>query len=79
MKQTVIISDEPLISIGNFTMEQYIDFPMSNKNTASLGGSMRTNDKFGNGSVTASFRRILSSESYLDVTLIYIWLFLKQF
>jgi len=48
-------------------MEQYIDFPMSNNNTTSLGGTIRTNGKFGSGSVTGSVRRILSSDTYLDV------------
>ena len=48
-------------------MEQYIDFPMSNKNTATFGGTMRTNGKFGGGSIVGSFRRILSSDTYLDV------------
>jgi hypothetical protein len=56
-----------MINIGNLSMEQYIDFPMSNNNTTSLGGTIRTNGKFGSGSVTGSVRRILSSDTYLDV------------
>ena len=59
--------NEALINIGNFSLEQYIDIPISKENTASMGGALRTNGKFGGGSIIGSFRRILSSDTYLNV------------
>ena len=38
----------------------------------SMGGALRTNGKFGGGSIIGSFRRILSSDTYLNVIYIFI-------
>ena len=51
-------------------MEQSIDFPITNKNTFTVKGSLNSERNYGNGSVTASLRRLLSSQSYLDVIFI---------
>ena len=32
--------NEALINIGNFSLEQYIDIPISKENTASMGGGL---------------------------------------
>jgi DnaJ family protein C protein 11 len=58
------------LRIGNLNMEQSIDFPISNKDTVTLSGSLSTSDEYGQGSVSASLRRFFSSGTYLDVTLL---------
>lgn len=50
-------------------MHQNLDFPISNKDTVTLSGVLNTNDRYGSGSVSASLRRILSPDTYLDVDL----------
>lgn len=60
-------SDQSL-RISNLNMEQSIDFPISNKDTVTLSGSLSTSDEYGHGSVSASLRRFFSMGTYLDVT-----------
>lgn len=58
---------QPLVGLGNFDMQQSLDFPMSINDTVTLSGSLNTHDKYGNGSVSAGLKRILSSDGVLDV------------
>lgn len=51
-------------------MEQSIDLAITNKDVVTLSGSLQTDhDNHDNeaGSVSATLRRILSSDAYLDV------------
>jgi hypothetical protein len=56
-----------MVKIGNFEMLQSVDFPLTRKNTVTISGKLNTNDRFGSGSVTANLRRLLASDTYLDV------------
>ena len=67
----LIGSSESKINIKNYSMVQSIDFPITGKDTVTLTGALETESKYGNGSVTASLRRIISNSSYLDVSLAY--------
>jgi len=49
-------------------MAQSLDFPITGKDTVTLTGALKTEDRGGDGSVTTSLRRVLSSNSYLDVS-----------
>jgi len=51
-------------------MAQSLDFPITGKDTVTLTGALKTEERGGDGSVTTSLRRVLSSNSYLDVSLI---------
>lgn len=62
----------------NYSMEQSIDFPLTSKDTLTLAGSLDTEEKLGSGSVSATIRRVLSSNSYISVNallVIYLTLF----
>lgn len=48
-------------------MQQSIDFPITRKDIVTLGGALHTHDKYGNGSVSGTLRRILSQDTFLDV------------
>ncbi len=50
-------------------MAQSLDFPITGKDTVTITGALETEHRGGEGSVTASLRRVLSSDSYLDVSL----------
>lgn len=56
------------LSISNYSMAQSIDFPLTGKDTVTLTGALKTEDGGrGDGSATVSLKRILSSNSYLDI------------
>ena len=57
--------------MGDFEMEQSIDFSISNKDSITLAGSVNTHglDKQGGGgSLGLTFTRLLSSDAYLNFT-----------
>ena len=58
---------QPFIGLGNFNMMQSLDFPLSVNDTITLSGTLNTQDKYGNGSVSASLKRVLSSDGVLEV------------
>ena len=68
-------SDRPLVSLGNFEMQQSIDLPITDKNFLTLSGSLHSENAHPNhgdsdsvnGSVSATLRRLLASDAYLDV------------
>jgi len=59
--------NKPYVNMKNYSMEQSIDFPLTSKDTLTLAGSLDTEDKLGSGSVSATMRRVLSSNSYVSV------------
>ena len=60
--------NQSMIKIGNFEMLQSLDFPLTKKDTLTISGKLSTSDRFGAGSISASLRRLLSSDTYLDVS-----------
>jgi hypothetical protein len=55
------------VKLGNFEMQQNVDFILSNKDTLILGGTITSNNKKGKAAMNATLRRILSADTYLDV------------
>ncbi len=61
-------SSQSYLRIENYSMAQSVDFPITSKDTVTITGALNTEEsKRGDGSVTASLRRVLSGSSYIDV------------
>jgi len=72
----LFISDfSPKIEMVEFTVEQGIDIPLTNQDTAIINAVATTRNGRGIGSLTTSFRRILPDLSWFRVKkfLIYIY------
>ena len=46
-----------------------IDFPLTKNDSVILTGTLNNHDTYGNGTASAAVRHVLSSDSYLDVTI----------
>lgn len=57
----------PNIEMTEFTVEQGIDIPLNNRDTATINAIVTTRNGKGVGSVTTSFRRILPDLSWFRV------------
>jgi hypothetical protein len=50
-----------------FTVEQGIDIPLTNQDTATINATVTTRNKRGTGSLTTSFRHVLADLSWFRV------------
>ena len=57
----------PNIEMTEFTVEQGIDIPLSNRDTATINAVVTSRNGNGTGSITTSFRRVLADLSWFRV------------
>jgi hypothetical protein len=57
----------PTIEIRNMTISQSVECPLTSKDTATLGGSLHTQNGTGGGSMSGAIRRIISNKSWAEV------------
>jgi hypothetical protein len=55
------------VKIGEFELQQSIEFPISSKDTVTLNSKLNASNSFGTGLAELGIRRVLSSDSYIDV------------
>ena len=67
-----IYLNRSLVSVTGYEMNQSLELPLSNKDTLILVGSLDNEERNGSGSLNVTLRRVLHSNTYLDVLLIQI-------
>ncbi|XP_074654663.1 dnaJ homolog subfamily C member 11-like [Tubulanus polymorphus] len=60
-------SELPTIEVSSMSISQSIDCPLTNQDTAILGGNLSTHNGTGSGTITASSRRILSDKGWAEL------------
>ena len=60
-------SDRRLVKFGEFYMQQNVQMNATNNDVVTFGGQLTTKDSYGGGTVNASMRRIVSSDSHFEV------------
>ncbi|XP_064641840.1 dnaJ homolog subfamily C member 11-like [Lineus longissimus] len=57
----------PTVEIRNMSIAQSVECPLTSKDTATLGGSLHTQNGTGGGSMSAAVRRIISEKSWAEL------------
>lgn len=60
----------PIIEISSMSISQSVEAPLTVSDTLTLNGNLNTQNGTGSGNVACTFRKVLSSKAWLEVSIL---------